>query len=124
MVNLLIASKESSGKTALCAGIGKKLLDQGKKVGYFLPVRLSESSALNDYKDATFMKGVLGLEESPEVLSPVSLSSSELWKSLTETTQDFIQQVKKNYARLSRGKDVVVIEGLSGLATDNVATLA
>lgn len=124
MVNLLIASKESSGKTALCAGIGKKLLNQGKKVGYFLPVRLSESSALNDYGDVTFMKGTLGLEESPEVLSPVSLSSSELWKSLTETTQDFVQQVKRNYARISRGKDVVVIEGLSGLSTDNVATLA
>ena len=124
MVNLLIASQESSGKTALCAGIGKKLLNQGKKVGYFLPVRLSESSALNDYRDVTFMKGILGLEESPEVLSPVSLSSSELWKSLTETTQDFVQQVKRNYARISRGKDVVVIEGLSGLSTDNVATLA
>ncbi len=124
MVNLLIASKESYGKTALCAGIAKKLVNQGKKVGYFLPVRLSEFSALNDYKDATFVKGILELEESPELISPVSLSSSELWKSLTETTGDFIQQVKKNYARISRGKDVVVIEGLSGLAMDNVATLA
>lgn len=124
MVNLLIASKESSGKTALCAGIGKKLLNQGKKVGYFLPVRLSETSAINDYKDATFMKEILELEESPEVLSPVNLTSQELWENLTETAEDFVQQVKKNYARAAKGKDVVIIEGLSGLSTDNVATLA
>jgi len=124
MVNLLIASKESSGKTAVCAGIGKKLLNQGKKVGYFVPVRLSETTSVSDYGDAIFMKEILELEESPEVLSPTKLTSSQLWKSLTDSTGDFVQQVKANYARISRGKDIVVIEGPGEIAADNVATLA
>lgn len=124
MVNLLIASKETAGKTALCAAIGRKLLSQGKKVGYFLPVRLSEASNTNGYKDATFIKEVMELEESTEQLSPVCLSSRELWQSLTDTPEDFIKKVKKNHTSISKGKDVIIMEGLSGLATDNVSTLA
>jgi BioD-like phosphotransacetylase family protein len=124
MVNLLIASKEKAGKTALCAGIGRKLLSQGKKVGYFSPVRLSENSNANNCKDSSFIKEVLELEESPDLLSPVYLSSRELWQSLTDNPEDFVKKVKKNYASISKGKDVVIIEGLSGLATDNISTLA
>ncbi len=124
MVNLLIASRETAGKTALCTGIGRKLLSLGKKVGYLLPVRLSENSNTNGYKNASFIKEALELEESPELLSPVSLSARELWQSLTDNPEDFVQKIKKNYARISKGKDIVIIEGLSGLAIDNVSTLA
>lgn len=124
MVNLLIAAKEKAGKTTLCAGIGRKLLSQDKKVGYFSPVRLSENSNTNNYKDSSFIKEVLELEESPDLLSPVYLSSRELWQSLTDNPEDFVKKVKKNHASISRGKDVVLMEGLGGLATDNVSTLA
>lgn len=124
MVNLLIASKDAAGKTALCAIIGRKLLSQGKKVGYFSPVRLSPKSNTNGCNNATFIKEVLELEESSEQLFPLCLSSSELWQSLTDTPEDFVKKVKKNYAGISKGKDIVIIEGLGGLTTDSISTLA
>ncbi|MFC1905631.1 AAA family ATPase [Chloroflexota bacterium] len=124
MTNLYIASKESCGKTALCAGIGKKLSGQGKKVGYFAPVRLSDTGHTNGSKDAAFIKEALKLEESPDVLSPVNLSSLELWKSLTDDKETFIQQLKKNHSQLSKGKDIVIMEGLSGFPANSTSTLA
>jgi BioD-like phosphotransacetylase family protein len=124
MVNLYIASKENAGKTALCAGIGRRLLGQGKKVGYFIPVCISSNSSITGNSDLTFIKEVLGLEEPSEVIAPVNLSSRELWASLTDSPEDFNQKVKKNHLRVAKGKDVVIMEGLSGLAIDNVANLA
>jgi len=125
MVSLLIASRETAGKTALCAGIGKKLLSLDKKVGYFLPIQLTDSSDTSDrYNDASFIKEVLELAESTELISPLSLSIRELWQSLTENPDEFVQIIKKNFARIAKDKDFVIIEGLSGLAVDNVSTLA
>ena len=43
MAALCIASAEIAGKTALCAGIGEKLLGQGKKVGFMMPVMIAET---------------------------------------------------------------------------------
>jgi BioD-like phosphotransacetylase family protein len=124
MVNLYIASKENAGKTALCAGIGRKLLSQGKKIGYFRPVCISSGSALTGNRELTFLKEALGLEETSEVIAPVNLSSPELWGILTNSPEDFNQRVKNNHLGVAKGKDVVIIEGLSGLAIDNVANLA
>jgi BioD-like phosphotransacetylase family protein len=122
MVNLYIASKESSGKTTLCAGIGKKLLNQGKKAGYFLPVTISEEN--NGHEDITLMKEVLELDESPDVIAPFRVSSRELWKSLTDNKYDFVERIKINHARIAGKKDSVVMEGLSGFPADSISALA
>ena len=66
MAALCIASVEIAGKTALCAGIGKKLLGQGKKVGFMMPV-ISEAGE-PDHKDVGSIKEVLNLKESVEQL--------------------------------------------------------
>ncbi len=124
MVNLYISSVEPGGKTALCAGIGRQLLNRGKKVGYIIPVQLSENDNANGYRDANFIKEALELKDTPELISPFHLSNRELWQNLTDEPEDFTQRMKKAYAKISKGKDVVIMEGLSGLTTDNVSTLA
>ena len=124
MVNLYIASLEPAGKTAVCASIGRKMIAKGKKVGFFIPVHISENSEMDGYKDVTFMKETLGLQDSPEKIAPFSLSVQELWEGLTDDSGEFIQQVKKACASIAKGKDVVIMKGLSGVSTDNVSTLA
>ncbi|HEX75433.1 MAG TPA: phosphotransacetylase family protein [Dehalococcoidia bacterium] len=123
MVALYLTSVEAAGKTALCASIGRKLLNLGGKVGFITPVQLSEAS-INGYKDATFIKEALELEESTELLCPIRLSRRELWQSLADEAEDFIERIRQAYAHISLGKDTVLIEGLSDLGTDNVSTLA
>jgi BioD-like phosphotransacetylase family protein len=124
MKNLYILSKESAGKTALCAGLGKKLVNYGKKVGYFIPVHLSEDTKRKDYKEIEFLKEILGLEDPSNEISPVVLSGSELWEKLTNSPEEFTQKMRKNYERVARNRDVVIMEGLGGLSIDNVSTLA
>ena len=124
MTNLYLTSMESAGKTALCAGIGNKLIKKGYKLGYIKPVKISENSSIGEDGDVSFIKKALGLEDSSEKLAPINLSYQELWESMTSDTDDFTQMLKKTFAKVSAGKDIVIMEGLSDLVTDNVSTLA
>ncbi len=124
MVALYITSMESAGKTALCAGIGRKLLDLGVKIGFVMPVQLSETSSTDGNEDAAFIKEIFDLTESDEQLSPIRLSQSELWRSLTTEVADFTNNLKQVYRKISRSRDVVIMEGLGNLGVDKVSTLA
>jgi BioD-like phosphotransacetylase family protein len=120
---LYITSMETTGKTTLCAGIGRKLLDRGIKVGFFIPVQLSENSNADGYEDAAFIKEAFGLTESSEQLCPMRLSQRELWRSLTDEATDFTQKLKQAYRKISRSKDIIIMEGLGNLDVDKVAAL-
>ena len=124
MVALYITSMESSGKTALCAGIGRKLLGLGVKVGFFIPVQLLETSGTNGNEDADFIKRTFDLTESGEQLYPVRLSQIELWRSLTTEVADFTSKLKQVYRTISRNRDIVIMEGLGNLGVDKVSDLA
>lgn len=96
MVALYVTSlANAAGKTAICAGIGRYLLDRGRKVGYLKPL-----TAGADDQDALFMKRILALEESEDVLCPAA------------------GNFKGAYAQVAQGKDVVLIEG----TPDNAAS--
>jgi BioD-like phosphotransacetylase family protein len=123
MNTLYIASIESAGKTSLCAGIGIKLLNQGKKVGYIMPVRLSETGNTDNHEGIAFMKEALNLSDPLELISPATLSQKELWDNLTDDSQQFVKKIKETVTKVSKGKDIVIVEGLGGLIVDNVATL-
>lgn len=124
MIALYLASVEAAGKTALCAGIGRRLLEDGRKVGFLRPVRLSEANANDGYKDTLFLKDVFGLAETVETLSPIALSRRDLGQSLSVGIDNFKRRLKQAYAVISPGKDVVLLEGLRELKIDKVATEA
>ena len=74
MVALYITSLgKMGGKTVVGAGLGKHLLDEGKKVGFFKPFLAGEGSPPEGSidSDVAFMKDVLALEESSDALCPV-----------------------------------------------------
>jgi len=103
LVTLYVTSlEEAAGKTALCAGLGKHLLDKGKKVGFFKPLIADGENIPVEGTDgdALFMKHILALEEPIDYLSPVISSQSNL-----------IDSAREAYAKVSSGKDVVIVEG-------------
>jgi len=124
VVALYITSTASVGKTAFCAGIAQKLLDSGLKIGFMMPVHITEGGETNGCGDSTFIKDVLKLAESDELLCPIRLSQQELLRNLTEDETNFTRNLKEAYRKISRGKDVVVMEGLGNLDIDKVPTLA
>ncbi len=103
MAVLYVTSLETgAGKTTICAGMGKHLLGNGKKVGFFKPIIAQNLPAEGIDSDVVFLKRILALEEPVDSLCPVISDQSDL----TST-------VKEAHARVSRGKDVVIVEGIS-----------
>ncbi len=103
MASLYITSMQGGGgKTMLCAGLGKHLKDAGKKVGFFKPVvadiKTPDKGAADS--DAEFMKRVLALKEPLDSLCPVIGG------------KNIASKIEQAYAKVAKGKDVVIIEGV------------
>jgi len=98
----ITSSETGSGKTAICAGIGRQLITGGKKVGYFRPVISDGTQKTSEANgDAGFMRNILSLEGSAETLNPVISSRGNM-----------SGNVKEVCLKISQGKDVVIIEEL------------
>jgi len=103
LVALYVASSEAgAGKTAICAGVGKHLLDNGNRVG-FLKVTTTDKTIDSD---AAFMKDFLALEEPIDSICPVITDPKNL-----------AGKIKEAYDKVSPGKDVVIIEGAGEKST-------
>jgi BioD-like phosphotransacetylase family protein len=94
----VISSERAAGKTAICAGVGKHLLRDGKKVGFIKPITRDEGTD----SDALFIKHIFALEEPVDCLCPVISNQNNL-----------VNSIKEAYAKVSPGKDVVIVEGIS-----------
>ena len=102
MVTIYVTSLEGgSGKTTVCAGIGKYLKDDGKKVGFFKPVIAGSKPAGAADGDAVFIKQILTLRDSVKSINPSYSDDSKLTSDITE-----------DFNKIARGKDVVIVEDL------------
>jgi len=103
LVALYITSLEKgSGKTAICAGLIKHLLDDGKKTGFSKPVVTGSKGSSNEAtdNDAAFIKRLFALKEPADLLSPAFSDDNALKNG-----------IKGVYTKLSQDKDVVIVEG-------------
>ncbi|MEK7353505.1 MAG: AAA family ATPase, partial [Chloroflexota bacterium] len=98
----ITSSEKGSGKTAICAALGKQLFTKGKKVGFFKPVTSTAGSTATGDTDAEFMKDLLFLAETTDLIRPVISTGSNLSAG-----------IKEAYAKVAQGKDIVIIEGSS-----------
>jgi len=124
MTNLQIAAYDPCGKTALCAGIGKKLANSGKKVGYIKPIHVTGRESKDECLDAIFLNEALELGENKDQLCPLHISQEELWRNLSEDAVSFSNKIKAACEKAASGKDILVIESPGAIKNDQVATLA
>jgi BioD-like phosphotransacetylase family protein len=97
------SSQAGVGKTLICAGLGKHLKGDGKKVGFFKPMVADIKSPAKEATDSdtAFIKRILSLKEPIDSLCPVIGGEGKL-----------TSKVKQAYAKVSKGKDVVIVEGI------------
>jgi BioD-like phosphotransacetylase family protein len=113
MAGIYVTSLESgAGKTAVALSLASLLASAGKKTGYVKPGVLGDDASDAD-TDVTFAREALGLTESVEALSPRQLKAGGLGEAKAA--------IVKQWDTVSRGKDVVVAEGL-GASGDARAT--
>lgn len=112
MAALYIASVQpGAGKSALAAALGAQLQKKGKNVGYLKPLCLAPSPD----GDALFLKEALALSEPADALCAQTMSADELKAALSSNKDGWSQKVLSAFNAVSAGKDVVLLEGLSGL---------
>lgn len=127
MVTLYIVSTESaSGKTALCVGLGKRFQRDGFSVGYMKPVSLSarrlEGQVVDE--DAEFIKKELGLGEPVSDLVPIPLDPLAVESIMRKQKWlDYPKRLLDTYSRVSKGKDVMLIEGVHRLSAGGLVGL-
>jgi uncharacterized protein len=125
MIALYITSMgEAAGKSTLCAALGKIFKVDGLKVGFLKPTAIVAEKSDSSDKDTEFMKLTLALEEPVELLCPTSLSAKDFLATANEKEAAWLNKAKDAYAKVSQGKDVVLMEGVSGFKAGSGPALA
>ncbi len=134
MKSLYVTSVDRySGKTALCLAFGKRLIENGYKVGYLKPLSLQPWLVAGEVadEDAAFVKQALGLAVAPADLSPVVVTPDLLQEHLTGANAgDLMPKVCAAAEAAGEGQDILLLEGggslregyVMGLPTPKVAT--
>ncbi len=119
MVSLYVASFEPySGKSAICLGLGLHYKEKGVNVKYMKPV--STVTVVEGKKtswDPAFLQEKLGLDESPDEMSPVLISPDNLEEMLSSAADVWQGKVKEAFKKISSGKtQLVLLEGGNNLS--------
>jgi len=127
MATMYIASTDTaSGKTALCLGLGKRLQSDGFSVGYMKPISLSahrlEGSMVDE--DARFIKKELQLAEPISDLVPIPLDPQAVESIMRKQKWlDYPKRLLEVFSRVSKGKDVMLVEGVDRLSAGGLIRL-
>lgn len=126
MTNLYVTSGEkSSGKSAICIGLGLRFQADGYKTGYMKPVNINtplwEGVAFDE--DVNFAKTVFEMPETREDIGPVALTPARFEAQLRGPETDFAPRLMEAYKIISQGRDILVLEGGRSLREGYVAGL-
>ena len=126
MKTLYITSAETfSGKSALCVGLGMQFRKDGLKVGYMKPINVNVPirEGMPYDEDVLFAKQVYSMPEPTELISPVALTPAKLEQQLRGPEVDYQPKLMEAFARMSEGRDVLIMEGGRSLREGYVAGL-
>lgn len=116
---LYVASLEAnSGKTSICLALGLEFKDRGLSVGYVKPLGTApvEIGGLLSDRDCVFMSQGLGLEDPLERICPLFLTPDLIEEPVKGPVAGVREQVMDSYKLVSKGRDVVIIEGRATLS--------
>jgi BioD-like phosphotransacetylase family protein len=116
MIPLYVGSvTEYSGKHFVAVGVGLTLKDEGMKVGHFKPYGSNPAQrgkALVD-RDAEFFCRSLGIKDRLEDVCPLVMTENAMSHILTKGAQDNSKMILDAFKKVARGKDVVIVGGVS-----------
>jgi uncharacterized protein len=99
----IYSSSTGSGKTSIAATLAKYLINKNNKVIFFKPVIGGSGVSSSRRRDVEVMKQLLGMDETPELISPEYSDENSLMSNILVA-----------FGRVTAGKDSVLIEGESG----------
>ena len=109
----VISEREGEGKTAVCAGLARKIQDSGASVAVFKPLA-GEGTSPDTDPDPDIYRTLLGQPRGP---SPLDSSGGGL-------TSALLDDIKAAFKTISDGNDIVLVEGSCALSTEESAKVA
>jgi BioD-like phosphotransacetylase family protein len=114
MANLYVTSAETfSGKSALCVGLGLHFRADGLKIGYMKPVNVNcqvrEGLPYDD--DVAFAKETFDMPEPLNLIGPVAMTPARLEQQVRGPEISYEGQFVEAFNRISKGRDVIILEG-------------
>jgi len=134
MITLYIVSTTPyAGKSALCVGLGKRFQKDGYHIGYMCPVTTTKTCIGECVVDeeANLMLQTLALTDPVHAIWPVCLDPPTVEAVFRGEGEDYTKLIMDAFTRVSKGKDIVLVEGGSrciqglgiGLSCDRIAEL-
>ncbi|MBI4569213.1 MAG: phosphotransacetylase family protein [Planctomycetes bacterium] len=123
MQPLLVGSlSRFAGKNLICLGFARRFEEDGLTVGFFKPIGLfpmqHEETTVD--ADAVFFRKVLRLKEAPADLCPVVMTDALVEQALDDDAGDTVAKVDKAFKKVSKDKDVVLVDGTGDLNAGTV----
>lgn len=115
MIALYVTSlTQGAGRTAVAASLVALLARSGRRVGYFKPLTVVAGPTPAGFTDpdAAFCKDALSLPEPASSLAPAALAAETLKSGLGSASSELRGAIRRGFAELSRGRDVMVLDGL------------
>jgi BioD-like phosphotransacetylase family protein len=134
MVTLYITSTTpNAGKSALCAGLGKRFQEQGYTIGYMRPVMTSKAYIAECVVDeeAELMRQTLGLKDPADLIWPVCLDPATVEAVLRGNGENYSKKIMDAFVQVAKGKYIMLLEGGSrcsqglgaGVSADRIANM-
>jgi len=132
MVTLyVISTTPYAGKTALCVALGRRFRRDGHEIGYMRPVTTARTrigECMVD-EEAELMRRSMGLADALTSIWPVCLDPPTVESILRGEGEDYMKLITDAFAQVSKGRDIVLLEGGSrctqgsaaGLSCDRIA---
>ena len=129
VIALYVCSTEgNAGKTAICVGLGRRFLQRNLDIGYMKPLRTARGALekLLPDEDAQLCGSMGGSEQPAELAGPVTLASDDLDSILQGQSgaMTYLERVRSAYRRVSRERQVMLLEGGAYLGEGAVVDLA
>jgi BioD-like phosphotransacetylase family protein len=110
----IAATKQNDGKTTVSLGLVCNFQSSFKKVGFIKPIgqRYLEEEGLKIDEDSLLVEEVCGIKCGLKDMSPIAVEKGFTEKYIARPDQKSItKQIKESFTRVSKGNDLVIIEG-------------
>ena len=114
MRTLYVGSTASyAGKNLVVMALGMHFAREGLNVGYMKPVGAvpwRKGDKTGD-EDAAFVMDVLGLDDDPELVTPVLVTRDFTVQAFKQGHGDLLPRITSSFAKLAEGRDVMLVAG-------------
>lgn len=110
----IAATKQNDGKTTVSLGLICNFQNKFRKVGFIKPIgqRYLEEEGLKIDEDSLLIEEVCGIKCGLKDMSPIAVEKGFTERYIARPDRKSItQQIKDSFRRVSRGQELVIVEG-------------